>query len=115
MKLAKKRLDSGIIVMELTGRVSMGNDCQEIDRHIEEHIQHNEKLVILDLTAVHHVDSAVVGQIVKSHSSLKKSGGMLRLAGPTGMVDGVLKLTHVDKVIEIFPTALDAASNFPTK
>lgn len=112
MKLTKKRLDSGVIVMELTGRVSMGNDCSEIDRQVEEHILRSEKFVILDLTAVHHVDSAVVGQIVKSHSSLKRSGGMLRLAGPTGMVDGVLKLTHVDKVIEVFPTTADAAKHF---
>jgi len=115
MKLVKKHLNSGVIVMELTGRVSMGNDCAEIDRNVEEHIQRNEKLVIFDLSGVHHVDSAVVGQIVKSHSSLKKSGGMLRLAGPTGMVDGVLKLTHVNKVIEIFPTAMEAAENFSRK
>lgn len=115
MKLETKRLDSGIMVLELSGRVSMGNDCQEIDRLVEEHIRQNEKLVILDLTAVHHVDSAVIGQIVKSHSSLKKSGGMLRLAGPTGMVDGVLKLTHVNKVIEIFPTVSAAAKDIPRK
>jgi anti-anti-sigma factor len=115
VKLTKKQIKPGIVVIELTGRVSMGNDCSEIDHHVEEHIKHSEKFVIFDLSGVHHVDSAVIGQIVKSHSSLKKSGGMLRLAGPTGMVEGVLKLTHVNNVIEIFPTALEAAENFPGK
>jgi anti-sigma B factor antagonist len=115
VKLSKKHIKPGIVVIELTGRVSMGNDCSEIDHHVEEHIKRNEKLVIFDLSGVHHVDSAVIGQIVKSHSSLKRSGGMLRLAGPTGMVEGVLKLTHVNNVIEIFPTAAEAAENFPCK
>ena len=43
----------------------------------------------------------------------KKVGGTLRLAGVGGMVDRVLKMTQVHKVIPIFPTAADAAKDFP--
>ena len=113
MKLTKKNPTPGVVVMELSGRVSMGNDCAEIDQHVEEHILRGEKHFIFDLTAVHHMDSAVIGQIVKSHSRLVKSGGMLRIAGASGMVDGVLKMTHVHKVIEIYPTVAEASKNFP--
>lgn len=113
MKLTKKNPTPGVVVMELSGRVSMGNDCIEIDQHVEEHILRGEKHFIFDLTAVHHMDSAVIGQIVKSHSRLVKSGGKLRIAGASGMVDGVLKMTHVHKVIEIYPTVAEASKNFP--
>lgn len=101
------------MVVELSGRISMGNDCAEINDHVEQHILNDEKHLIFDLSAVHHIDSAVVGQIVKSHSRLVKSGGRLRLAGATGMVEGVLKMTHVVKVIEIYPTVADASKSFP--
>ena len=67
LKLSKKQIKPGLVVIELTGRVSMGNDCLEIDRHVEEHILHDEKHLILDLTGVHHVDSAVIGQIGRAH------------------------------------------------
>jgi anti-anti-sigma factor len=113
VKLTEKNLRPGVVVVELSGRISMGNDCAEIDQHVEQHILHNEKHVIFDLTGVHHMDSAVIGQIVKSHSSLLKSGGRLRIAGASGMVDGVLKMTHVHKVIEIYPTVAEASENFP--
>lgn len=113
MKLAKKQMDPGIVVLELTGRFVMGADCQQMDREVEAHLSRAETRFILDLSAVDHVDSAAVGQIVKSFSKIKKSGGTLRLAGVKGMVDGVLKLTQVHKVIEIFPTAHDAAKDFP--
>ena len=113
MKLTKKNPKPGVVVMELSGRVSMGNDCAEIDEHVEQHILRGEKHFIFDLTAVHHMDSAVIGQIVKSHSSLLKSGGRLRIAGASGMVDGVLRMTHVHKVIEIYPTVAEASKNFP--
>jgi len=113
MKFEKKQIEPGIVVLELTGRFVMGADCQKLDREVDDHAQRGQKSFILDLTAVDHVDSAAIGQIVKSYSKLKKSGGMMRLAGATGMVDGVLKLTQVHKVIEIFPTAHEAAKDFP--
>jgi anti-sigma B factor antagonist len=113
MKFAKKQVEPGIVILEMTGRFVMGPDCQQVEREVDAHIQRDEKSFIFDLSAVDHVDSAAVGQIVKSYSKLKKSGGTLRLAGVKGMVDGVLKLTQVHKVIEIFPTAHEAAKNFP--
>jgi anti-anti-sigma factor len=112
MKLEKRHIKPGIVVLEITGRISMGNDCEQIDQEVQHHIQRNEKRVIFDLTGVNHIDSAVIGQIVKSHSSLRRSGGVLRLAGVSSMVYGVLQMTQVDKVIEIYPTALDASDNF---
>jgi anti-anti-sigma factor len=113
VKLTKKKLKPGMVVVELSGRVSMGNDCTEIEQHVQEHILLDEKLVIFDLTAVHHIDSAVVGQIVKSHTTLVRSGGLLRIVGASGMVDGVLKMTHVNKVIQIYPTVAEASASFP--
>jgi len=112
MKLTKRQVKPGIVVLELEGRISMGNDCAQIDQEVQQHIQRDEKRVIFDLTGVNHIDSAVVGQIVKSHSTLRRSGGKLRLAGVSTMVYGVLQMTMVDKVIEIFPTALDASEDF---
>jgi len=113
VKLTERNLKPGVVVVELSGRVSMGNDCAEIDQHVEQHILRGEKHFIFDLTGVHHMDSAVIGQIVKSHSSLVKSGGKLRIAGASGMVDGVLRMTHVHKVIEIYPTVAEASKSFP--
>ncbi|MGH9714903.1 MAG: STAS domain-containing protein [Candidatus Acidiferrales bacterium] len=113
MKLTKKNLKPGVVVVELAGRISMGKDCEEIDESVEQHILQNEKHIIFDLTGVHHIDSAVVGQIVKSHSRLVKSGGKMRIAGASGMVEGVLKMTHVVKVIELYHTVADASQNFP--
>ena len=113
MRFSKKQIEPGIVVLEMAGRFLMGPDCQQVDREIEAHIVRDQKSIIFDLSAVEHVDSAAVGQIVKCYSKLKKSGGRLRLAGASGMVEGALKLTQVHKVIEIYPTVQEAAKNFP--
>ena len=113
MELETKRLDPGVIVLVISGRFLMGQDCERVERAIDQHMGRNEKNFVFDLSAVDHIDSGAVGQIVKSLAKLKKSGGTLRLAGVSGMVDGVLRMTQVSRVIEIFPTAAEAARNFP--
>lgn len=112
MKLVTKHLPAGVVVLELSGRVYMGKDCAEIDREVQHQIQQKEARVVFDLTAVEHIDSAFIGQIVKAHSQLSKAGGALRLAGATGMVESSLKLTQVHNVVHVYPTALQASESF---
>jgi len=114
MFLTKKQIKPGIWVLELSGRVQMGPDCKRIDQEVEHHLQSQEKHIILDMAAVDHIDSAVIGQIVKSYSRLTKNGGTLRLAACSPMVKGVLTMTQVHRVITMYPTALEASEDLPT-
>ena len=62
MFLNKKQIKPGIWVLELSGRVQMGPDCKRIDQEVEHHISIKENHIILDMAAVDHIDSAVIGQ-----------------------------------------------------
>jgi anti-sigma B factor antagonist len=112
VNLSKKEIQPGIWVMEMSGNVHMGADCKRVDQEIEGHIEKHQTRIIFDMAKVNHIDSAFVGQIVKSFSRLKKAGGKLRLAEVKGMAEGVLKMTQVDKVIPIFPTVTAACEDF---
>jgi len=112
MKLSTRQVKPGVVVFEICGRVSMGDDCTLLDTEVDRLIQKNANCIVFDLTGVNHVDSAVLGQIVKCLTRLKRSGGGLRLAGVHGMVEGVLKMTQLYQAMPIFPTAAEAAENF---
>jgi anti-sigma B factor antagonist len=107
-----RQIAPGIAVVEISGRLLMGADCALIDKEIEALIAREQKRVILDLSEVRIIDSAGVGQVVKSYTRLKKSGGDLRVAGAAGMLDGVFKLTQVNKVIGMYASAQEASQNF---
>jgi anti-sigma B factor antagonist len=113
VNLTKKEIHPGIWVMEMSGNVHMGADCKRVDQEVEGHIEKKQLRIIFDMGKVDHIDSAFVGQIVKSFSRLKKADGSLRLAAVKGMAEGVLKMTQVDKVIPIFPTVSAACEDFP--
>jgi anti-sigma B factor antagonist len=112
LQIAKREISPGVVVLEMTGRIHSGPDCQRIGQEVEQLLGRNERRLIFDLSRVSFVDSGGLGEIVKCFSKLKKSGGSLRLAGVQGMIATVIKITQVDKVIEIYPTAVEAAGNF---
>jgi hypothetical protein len=57
MKLSTRQIKPGIVLLELAGRVSMGDDCTLLDSEVERHIQKNENRVIFDLAGVNHVEN----------------------------------------------------------
>ena len=98
----------GVTVLHMKGSIHSGPDCRRVEQEVEQLIGANT-FVILDLTEVTHIDSAAIGSIVRCLTRTKDAGGKLCLAGCAGMIEASLKLTRLDQVLEIFPTAAAAA------
>jgi len=112
LEIARREIRPGIVVLEITGAIHMGPASRSIEREVEQSLGRNENRLILDLSKASFLDSGGLGTIVKCFCKLKESGGSMRLAGVQGMIATVIKITKVDKVIEIYPTAVEAAANF---
>ncbi len=65
-------------------------------------------LTILDLTAVPYMDSAGMGAIVNYYIHCQKNGIKLACAGVSSRIFELFKLTHVDQLLTVVPTAADA-------
>lgn len=112
MQIVNKELKPGIIVLELTGPLQMGVECKQLELAFDQLLRDNHTRVVLDLSRLTKLDSGGLGKIVDCFSRAKKAGGSLLLAGATGMMEGVLKLSHADRFLKTYPTALAAAESF---
>lgn len=115
LQLVKTTPKQGVTVLQMKGSIHSGPDCRRVEQETETLIGAKETFVIFDLTDVSHIDSSAIGSIVRCFSRLKSSGGYLRLAGCTGMIESSIKLTQLHKVLELYPTAADAAEHYPLK
>ena len=113
MEITRKELPAGVVVLELNGPLQLGVECARLEVAMDQLLREKQTRVVFDFTHVAKVDSGGVGKIVNCLSRLRVAGGTLHLAGVTGMVSGILKITQVDRLVKIFPTAADAAKNFP--
>jgi anti-sigma B factor antagonist len=114
LEITKKQIAPGIVALELAGAIHMGPACHQIAQEVEQLLGRSENRIIFDLSKATFLDSGGLGEIVRCFSKIKKSGGSLRLAGAHGMIATVIKITKVNLVIEMFPTAGEAAANFPS-
>ena len=113
LDINKGRMKHGFTVLAMKGSIHTGPDCRRIEQEVESLIRGNDTRIILDLSNVTHIDSAAIGCIVRCVSHVKKCCGALRLAGASGMIEHSFQLTKLHKIIEIYPTATDAAEHAP--
>jgi anti-sigma B factor antagonist len=65
--------------------------------------------MVLDLGAVSFIDSSGLGALVSSLKSMGKNGDLV-ICGAQSAVASMFKLTRMDKVFRMYPSAQEAAS-----
>jgi anti-sigma B factor antagonist len=108
----KKQVTPEIGLAELHGRLLMGNDSRQVEWSVGEFLKEGVKKVVLDLSGVDTMDSTGVGILVMCHAKLQKEKGDLRIVSKPGLVHDTLLMTHVDRLMQFFPTIEDAAKDF---
>ena len=98
------------VVLEMTGRITLGRDCQQIEADVEELIRNKQTRIVFDLSKVKYMDSSGVGIMVTSSGKVKAAGGELRLAGATGVVEQTLRLTRMSVIVPTFATVEEAVA-----
>lgn len=111
MEIQTRTVDPDIVVLEISGRITLGRECKQLEWSTESLVRENKKKVIFDLSGVTHIDSTGIGIIVMSAGHLKQAGGALRVCAQ-GRVEEILKMTNVDKVVGLHPTIAAASAGF---
>jgi anti-anti-sigma factor len=112
LEFTKRTVQPGVTALVMKGSIHCGPECARLEREVDAMIAARDTRVIFDMAGVTHADSAAIGAIVRCFAKLKSVGGGLRIAAAQSMVEHSLKLTKVDKVIEIFSTVDQAAQGF---
>jgi anti-anti-sigma factor len=112
LEITRRTVQPGTIVLEIKGSIHSGPECAKLGQEVDKLIEARETRVIFDMSGVTHADSAAIGAIVKCFTKLKCANGALRIACAQPMVDYSLKLTKVDRIIDLFPSVDQAAKGF---
>src|SRR5437660_542396 len=104
LEIQTKHLLPDIVVLEITGRITIGKECKQLESATQTLRDQHKNKIILELSAVTHLDSTGVGLIVMSAGQFKAAGGELRLAGANKHIEHLLKVTGIDKLVPWKPT-----------
>jgi anti-anti-sigma factor len=86
LTIERFQISPDITVLEMTGRIIMGNTSRDVELKVTELLREKTKRIIFDLKGITMVDSTGVGILFVCQGRIKKEGGELRIAGATGLV-----------------------------
>jgi anti-sigma B factor antagonist len=115
VQFVTRQHEPDLTVMEFTGQLSFGNSLVEVEYEIKDRIQEGCRKLVLDLANLSFLDSAGVGVLVVCSSAMEQAGGRLAVAGAGGRVNQVLEITHVNKVIAMYPDLASACAGLAGK
>ena len=108
LEIAERQMEPDITVVELTGKLALGRECQRVETLVEDLAKRHSKRVIIDMTGVDYTDSAGIGMLALAAGKMKEAGGSLAVVAPEGKVLHLLNLTQLTAIIKVCPT-VDAA------
>ena len=112
MQIEERRVGS-VIILDAKGKLTLGDGDVLLKDKIHSLVQQGHKHVILNLGDVPYVDSAGIGEIVGSYTTLSRVGGTLRLLNLTKRIHDLLAITKLLTVFETFTSEDEAVRSFP--
>jgi anti-sigma B factor antagonist len=107
-----EREREGIVILDLKGRLIVGEPVSSLREKVREMIDDGKLNIILDLENVDYIDSTGLGGLVISFTSVKKSGGALKILKLSKRNIELLILTKLTTVFELFMDEQDAINSF---
>jgi anti-sigma B factor antagonist len=98
---AYTRMDRGVAVVELDGKITLGDGASLLRDTLNQAIADGHKNILLDLEGVSYIDSAGLGELVGCNSFAKTHGATVRLVHLQKKIQGLLQIT---KLITLFDT-----------
>jgi anti-sigma B factor antagonist len=109
---ASARRIGDVSVIDVKGRITLGEGNEIIRELVAELTAQGNKRIVFNLLEVDHIDSAGIGELVRTHSTLRRQGGQLKLASASGKVKDVLKMTSLHAVFDIHENESSAVKSF---
>jgi anti-sigma B factor antagonist len=103
---------SGVTVLTLSGRVTLGDESNQLRSKIKELLSQGKKRLVLDLGGVSYIDSAGLGTMVAAYTSARNEGGDIRLANVTKKFDELLNITKLVTIFSVSDSVADALKSF---
>lgn len=101
-----------VTVLDIVGRITLGEGNVMLREIIAGLMEKGNKRVLLNLGEVEYVDSAGIGELVRTHTTVRKHGGQLKLANLHKKVRDLLEGTNLHHVFDIQPDEATAMKSF---
>jgi anti-sigma B factor antagonist len=107
-----QRAVGDVVVLDLKGRITMGEGDELLKDKVNSLVNQGHKKIVLNLAEVPYIDSAGLGEIVRTYTTVSRKGGSLKLLNLTKRITDLLSITKLLTVFETFDSENEAVRSF---
>jgi anti-sigma B factor antagonist len=107
-----QRATGDVVVLDLKGRITMGEGDELLKDKVNSLVNQGHRKIVLNLAEVPYIDSAGLGEIVRTYTTVSRQGGSLKLLNLTKRITDLLSITKLLTVFETFDSENEAVRSF---
>ena len=111
MKL-NHREENGVMIIEPKGKIMGGPESTAMHDLLHDLIEQGKKCVVIDLGKVDWMNSTGLGLLISGLTTLRKSGGELKLANVTDKIQSLLTITKLVTIFKSYDSVDEAIGSF---
>lgn len=108
----KERMRDGVAILEMSGKLMGGPDAEAFDETIKTLIHEGCRNVIVNMERVNWVNSTGLGILISGYTTLKKSGGELKLLKVSDRIENIFIVSKLFTVFQSFRDEEEAVKSF---
>jgi anti-sigma B factor antagonist len=108
----EERVVNDVTILDLKGKITLGEGDEALKDKINSLILQNRKRILLNLADVPYIDSAGLGEIVRTYTTVSRQGGQLKLVNLTKRITDLLSITKLLTVFETFDSEPEALASY---
>ena len=108
----QERVLENVVVVDLNGKLTIGEGDALLREKINSLMQQGHTNLLLNLGEVPYVDSAGLGEIVRTFTTVKHQGGTLKLINLTKRIKDLLTITKLLAVFDTYDSEAEAVGSF---
>jgi anti-sigma B factor antagonist len=101
-----------VMVLDVKGKVTLGEGDEMLKDKVNSLVNQGRKKIVLNLAEVPYIDSAGLGEIVRTYTTVSRQGGSLKLLNLTKRITDLLSITKLLTVFETFDSENEAVRSF---
>jgi anti-sigma B factor antagonist len=111
MKL-NHREENGVMIVEPKGKIMGGPESTALHDLLHDLIDQGKNNVVIDLGKVDWMNSTGLGLLISGLTTLRKSGGELKLANVTDKIQSLLTITKLVTIFKSYDSVDEAVTSF---
>jgi len=101
-----------VVIIVLEGRMLGGPDASLLSDTLRDFVNESKNRIVLNMVHVDWMNSSGLGILIAGLTTVRNSGGDLKLIRLTKKVKELLRMTKLDRVFEIFENEDEAVGSF---